>query len=293
VLITAHNVADWITVAVKSAQDQLGPDDEIVVVDDASTDATSVLLANVEDRTVVVQNTSQLGSSASRNRAASIASGEVFVFLDGDDVALPGRIEMHRSAAAEGVDVSYGRIALIDEAGYLTGWHRETARRSRVPLRRQLTYENPIPFSASAVRADAFRAIRGFSEDVPWSEDWEFWARLAWIGRARFEAIEEHLTAYRIRRGSKSLDWQAQSQAYEAVRKRITTMTGTGNDKFATAAFERRKLLSTTLNAARRFQLEPRFTTARAIGQTATRAVVAEGRYRYRLLQSIRDAGTN
>src|SRR5437667_451559 len=75
--------------AVQSVLRQTVDDLELIVVDDASTDATSALLSAVEDpRLVVLTNDEQAGLASSLNRGLAQAGGRYVARLDADDVAL-------------------------------------------------------------------------------------------------------------------------------------------------------------------------------------------------------------
>lgn len=69
---------------------------EVLVIDDASTDATALGLASMavqEPRLKFLRNETNLGFVGSCNRAAAAATGDVLVFLNNDTVALPGWLE--------------------------------------------------------------------------------------------------------------------------------------------------------------------------------------------------------
>ena len=71
---------------------QLGPDDEVVVVDDASSDDTLDVLATVADpRVRVLPSAVNRGYVRAFEAALTAARGEVVLLSDQDDVWLPGR----------------------------------------------------------------------------------------------------------------------------------------------------------------------------------------------------------
>ena len=72
--------------------------DEVLVVDDGSTDDTQDVLARYGDRIRVVRQ-ENAGRSGARNRAVAEASGELLSFLDSDDRWLPGQARAPGSGA--------------------------------------------------------------------------------------------------------------------------------------------------------------------------------------------------
>src|ERR1700742_5077307 len=85
VLITFHNQKQFVKDALDSALAQKNASYEVIVVDDASTDGTAEALQEYGDRVRVSCLEKNVKACAARNHAASLATGEYLVFLDGDD----------------------------------------------------------------------------------------------------------------------------------------------------------------------------------------------------------------
>ncbi len=107
VIVPAYNVAGYLERALGSALVQTMPDLEVIVVDDASGDATFEVAHRIsvrDPRVRVLRNKRNCGPSASRNRAIGAARGEWIALLDGDDAWLPERLE-RMTAYADKADV--------------------------------------------------------------------------------------------------------------------------------------------------------------------------------------------
>jgi len=87
IMIPTYNQAAFIREAIDSALAQTYPNLEVIVGDDASTDATPEIVARVNDsRLKYVRNTCNLGRTANyRNLLYNHATGDYVVNLDGDD----------------------------------------------------------------------------------------------------------------------------------------------------------------------------------------------------------------
>ncbi|QTN24255.1 glycosyltransferase [Rhizobacter sp. AJA081-3] len=97
--MAAYNGVRYLREQVQSILAQLGPDDELVVVDDASTDETLALLRSFGDpRIHVHRNAQNLGHVQSFARALSLARHDLLLMSDQDDVWLPERLALMRSA---------------------------------------------------------------------------------------------------------------------------------------------------------------------------------------------------
>jgi glycosyltransferase involved in cell wall biosynthesis len=95
IAITAWNAADTIERAVRSALAQDWRPIEIVVVDDASSDGTTRILARLaasHGELLVFTEPENGGVGAARNRALAEARGEFVAFFDDDDESLPERV---------------------------------------------------------------------------------------------------------------------------------------------------------------------------------------------------------
>jgi succinoglycan biosynthesis protein ExoO len=92
--MAAYNAQDTIALAVRSALEQTDHLLEVIVVDDASTDATCEILAAIQDpRLRVLRQKVRQGPGVARNRAMGLAAGQWFAILDADDAFHPQRLE--------------------------------------------------------------------------------------------------------------------------------------------------------------------------------------------------------
>lgn len=97
VLMSAHDVADYIEAAVTSVLRQTWPRLELVVVDDASTDNTWVVLqrlSKTDGRLRIARLNTNLGTYFAKNFGLTMAQGEYVFFQDGDDISHPERIRL-------------------------------------------------------------------------------------------------------------------------------------------------------------------------------------------------------
>ncbi|HEX3543968.1 MAG TPA: glycosyltransferase family 2 protein [Candidatus Acidoferrum sp.] len=95
IIITCHNQSAYIRDAVNSALEQGYQSKEIVVVDDASSDASPQILKEYGDKIHLAAFQTNQGCTTSRNLGVAMATGEYFVFLDGDDVMLPWALDVY------------------------------------------------------------------------------------------------------------------------------------------------------------------------------------------------------
>jgi len=112
IVIACYNQEGFVRQAVESALSQEYPSKEIIVVDDASRDATPQVLDSFGKSILLAKLPVNGGAVAARNHGASLASGAYLVFLDGDDVLMPQALEVYsRLIAARRPAILLGRSA--------------------------------------------------------------------------------------------------------------------------------------------------------------------------------------
>jgi hypothetical protein len=201
VIIPAHNSAAVIDRAIVSALGQTMPPEEIVVVDDGSTDGTRARVSRYGDRVKYLWQ-ANAGPSAARNRAVGAARGEWVAFLDADDAWQPDKLQRQWQAleAAPGAALAYTHTWFVYDGGHRDLRPSPDARL----LWPQLRYRNALITSSVLVRRDQVVAAGGFDERLRVCEDWDLWVRL--YRRARFVRVDAPLVDYHITPASASTD---------------------------------------------------------------------------------------
>jgi len=108
VCMATYNGAKYLRPQLDSILAELRDGDELVIVDDASSDDTTAILAGYADpRIRVVHNEQNLGYVRAFERAMHLSTGDVVLLSDQDDVWIPGRRDaLVTAAAATGIAAS-------------------------------------------------------------------------------------------------------------------------------------------------------------------------------------------
>jgi glycosyltransferase involved in cell wall biosynthesis len=95
VCIATFNGEDFIIQQIESILNNIGPNDEIIIVDDCSTDRTVEIISDLNDERVkLFINKNNSGEVFSFNRALSLARNNFIFLSDQDDVWQEGRTEL-------------------------------------------------------------------------------------------------------------------------------------------------------------------------------------------------------
>jgi glycosyltransferase involved in cell wall biosynthesis len=204
--------------AVRSALAATSPGDEVIVVDDGSTDDTEAALAPYAGRIRYVRQP-HAGAGRARNRGIAEAACPLVAFLDSDDEWMPDALELGRRVLAARPDVLFSCSDFAAERAHgverrnLAAWTRDARSwdeilgpgvpfsslaalptgRPDFPVHVGSLYpallDAPYVCTITAiVRREAAGADFRFPEDLPTYEDWECFARLARRGPAAFLA---------------------------------------------------------------------------------------------------------
>ena len=107
VCMATYRGAEYVEQQIRSILDQLGRDDERVVVDDDSPDATFAVLSSFDEpRMRLFRNETNRGYVRTFERALQLADGRYLFLSDQDDVWIPGRLETMLEALREKAVVS-------------------------------------------------------------------------------------------------------------------------------------------------------------------------------------------
>jgi len=218
VVIPTYNRAGLLGRAIQSVLSQLGRPDEIIVVDDGSTDGTAELVRTLAEPRIRYIRQSHAGAGAARNRGVSEATRDLIAFLDSDDEWLPGKLALQRQFMSVRQEVLFSFTDLGREVGgkrqpLLRGghWHEDLRDWDKIlappmpyswfaglpkdtpdfnvyvgDMYHGTMYYNYFSIVCVVVRREeAADAIR-FAEGVATYEEWECMGRLARQGKAAF-----------------------------------------------------------------------------------------------------------
>jgi glycosyltransferase involved in cell wall biosynthesis len=193
------NAGRYIEATIQSVLQQDYPRIEYLVMDGGSTDNTVEILKRHERQLRWVSEKDR-GTADAINKGFECCEGELFTYLNGDDLLLPGAVSAAVSAlqSQRGASGVYGGAWWIDESG---------GRIRPYPVKgfdtKLLESECFICQPASFVRSEAFRNLGGLDPMLELAFDYEFWMRFSRL--YTLKKIDQPLAYSRMHAANKSL----------------------------------------------------------------------------------------
>ena len=217
VIVPAFNAAPFLGVTLEALQTQTTVPEQIIVIDDGSTDGTAAV---AEQMGVRVIKQDQRGPGAARNRGLELAQTEFVAFCDVDDWYVPDKIE-------RGLDMlqKLGAACTATDAWVVSNDRVLGRKNEHRPVPGVLTLEfllrgNPIVCSSVIARREAVLAAGSFDESAELiaTEDYDLWLRMA--VKEPIAYSPRPMTFYRVHNASLSANTRF-LRGVEAILMRI------------------------------------------------------------------------
>jgi glycosyltransferase involved in cell wall biosynthesis len=183
VIIPTYNRAELLTQSLDSVLQQTRPPDEVIVVDDGSTDNTAEVLERYGER-VRCMRQENAGRSAARNRAMRALNTDYLWTMDDDDVALPDALEQHLNFLGKHPDIHFSYSSYYNFAGDAPPGQlsvKQLVEESDIAdedmfISAMLCF--PFHMNGMLVPAECYRRVGLFKEELKRNEDYEMILRL-------------------------------------------------------------------------------------------------------------------
>jgi glycosyltransferase involved in cell wall biosynthesis len=234
VIIPLYNKGAFIKATVQAFSNQLREDDEILVIDDASTDESLKSLEVFRsDRIRLLKLENNSGPATARNRGAAVANGKFLLFFDADDHPHENLLSTLRTIINhypdDGVFCFNLAIAARGEALRLNA-DTELIESEPVVLERHayakscLNGRHVCTASSTCVRNDVFHSFGGFNEELRAGEDPDLWVRIS--AHHRIVYLNRTLALYRDVPGSLSHTMRSEPGALQPYVQTLLSLSG-------------------------------------------------------------------
>ena len=201
----AFNAAATIADTIESVLRQDYPALEYIIVDGGSTDGTQDIVKRCAERTDLPQRVASVvsepdgGMYDAIGKGFAAASGEVFGYLNADDLLEPGALQRVGAFFARHPRAS---VVYHEDDVFVDGWKFPNVEQPRAVgpwdfMRRHILFQDGVFF-----RRHAYEAIGGVRRDLRLAGDFDLWLRMS--SRFRFHRQDGHVSTFRIRAGQLS-----------------------------------------------------------------------------------------
>lgn len=200
VIMPAYNSEAFISESIKSVLQQSYANWELLIIDDASSDATKKIIQKFfseDGRIQLLQNDINLGTHHSRNKGIKAASGNFIAFLDADDRWKAEKLEKQLKVLSKpNVAACFSSYELMSEDGAALN---------------KIVQALPVLHYHKLLKANYVGNLTGiynvkilgkiYCPDILKRQDWALWLKVIEEG-GPMEGIQEPLAVYRVRKNS-------------------------------------------------------------------------------------------
>lgn len=221
IIMPTHNAGRYIGQAIESVLAQTYTHWELLIIDDASSDNTELIVRAYPDPRIRYKKVERIGHPAGvRNAGLRLAQGEFIAFLDSDDLYYPQTLAKLSAPLLNNPALIsvYGFAFEIDEQGQaLPGsvqllpnpeQSSETHAAYVAPRGYQHSWEHIVTskisnmLAALMIRRSAVEKIGFFNETLCGPEDYEFYVRMFLHDHAGVQCLPDYMYQYRIHSAS-------------------------------------------------------------------------------------------
>ena len=182
IIIPTYNKVDYISQTIESALNQTYSNYEILIVDDASSDGTDLVIKKyLSDKVRYFKHEKNLGPSITYNDGILMSDSKYVTILDNDDILLPNHLEvvMSEFKRSDCVSVVFPTLKVIDERNRDLKRIISPPYKDKYQLLNHLFYKgNDIPSPGVSFKKSIFKEIPAFNPSLILMHDYDLNVRL-------------------------------------------------------------------------------------------------------------------
>ncbi len=220
IIVPSYNQGRYIEATLHSVVDQGYSDLELIVMDAGSTDETQEILERYRPKISILEIQRDRGQSHAINKGLERMSGEVWAYLNSDDLLTPGSLgrisEFFRDPGVDWVGAVSSIFDDTGEHGHVAPQEPPTIRQVLTPWHRSVQHVFPCS-NVCFMRRSVYERIGGFDESFHYSMDMEYYTRALFNG-FRLQRVPDVLGRWRWHAESKTV---RDGQAYRFLEEEL------------------------------------------------------------------------
>ncbi|NLI01403.1 MAG: glycosyltransferase [Chthonomonadales bacterium] len=202
IVTPSYNQAQYLEETILSVLEQGYPNLEYMIVDGGSTDGSVDIIRKYEKRLAWWVSEKDRGQTDALNKGLRRATGDLFGFLNSDDVYTPGTLLAVGEAFASDPSLTMllGRCQYIAADGTPLS---ECAYPGDLRIE-DFIADNPVPQPSLFVRMEVCRSVGEFDNTFQHAFDHDYWLRAMLLGH-RIRGMDRLLSLYRLHESSKTV----------------------------------------------------------------------------------------
>jgi glycosyltransferase involved in cell wall biosynthesis len=201
VVTPSFNQGRFLERTIASVLAQSYPRLEYIVVDGGSTDGSRPIIERFASTLAWWVSEPDAGQTDAINKGFAHARGDIFAWLNSDDVWMPGAVEsaMQVLEAHPDLGLVYGDADYIDEDDHVIGKFPAAQTDYRM-LRQGYVH---IPQQAAFFRGDLWRSLGPLDNSLFFAMDYDLWIRIA--AHAKLQYVPQTWAGFRLHRDAKTI----------------------------------------------------------------------------------------
>ena len=202
IVLPTYNGARWVRETINSVLEQTYENWELIIVDDCSTDCTSVILSYYTDKRIkVLRNKRNLKLPNSLNVGFSIAKGDYLTWISDDNAFKKDALEKMVYYLEKNKDIDFVSMNhdVIDEKGFVISDYDSNFEYKRTPA--YLLIGSNVG-GAFMYRASVRKVVGDYDSKYFCGEDYDYWCRVALVFKIAY--VNENVFKYRLQSNSLS-----------------------------------------------------------------------------------------
>ena len=201
IITPSYNQVQFLEKTIESVLAQDYPNLEYIIVDGDSTDGSKELIQSYEKEITAWISEPDQGQSEAINKGFELAKGEIFAWLNSDDLYYPWAIEQAVDYLLKTPEVGmvYGDTDIIDDNGQVIGMFNAQQTNYQRLMRGGVYIPQPAAFWYS----DLYRKVGALDTSYYFAMDYDLWVRFAKNAEIRY--IPQLWSSFRIHGHGKTM----------------------------------------------------------------------------------------